>query len=218
MHYCAFLAFCTCTCTVLSGLSLDRSSMPRVCVARCASQDEAVAWLKTWTDNGSMHSAMWKTKPGGRRDYKQYVCNAHAACQVTATIRRMDMQFVVEGDSTRQHASEDNLKRRRNAPLDIHQEERAKESIKHDGAAGKSLASAAQARALEQGASPLPEKGVEGELSTGCPCAKSRQSERAAAADWLCRTSSASVHSECTIRASFVHPLALYASVAFRRA
>jgi len=66
--------------------------------------------------------------------------------------------------------------------------------------------------------SPLPEKGVEGELSTGCPCANSRQSERAAAADWFCRTSSASVHSECIIRASFVHPIALYASVAFRRA
>ena len=112
-----------------------------------------------------MHAALWKTKPGGQKDWKKYVCNAHAACQVTATIRRVDTQFVVEVDSTRQHAAEDNLKRRRNAPLDIHQEEKAKDGIQHYGAAGKALTSAAQSRALAAGASPLAEEGVEGELS-----------------------------------------------------
>ena len=193
-------------------------SVPRVCLTRCASQADATAWLKTWSDNGSMHAALWKAKPGGQKDWKKYVCNAHAACQVTATIRRVDTQFVVEVDSTRQHAAEDNLKRRRNAPLDIHQEAKAKEGILHYGAAGKALTSAAQSNALAAGASPLAEKGVEGELSR--PVVGSRNVQQPQN-----RKLSPQAQSFCVpfafyvpLHAFCVHLVALLCLIAFRRA
>ena len=164
-----------------------------------------------------MHAALWKTKPGGQKDWKKYVCNAHAACQVTATIRRVDTQFVVEVDSTRQHATEDNLKRRRNAPLDIHQEEKAKDGIQHYGAAGKALTSAAQSRALAAGASPLPEKGVEGELSR--PVVGSRNVQQQQNCKLSLRKSFCVPFAFCVpLRALYVHRVAPLCLIAFRRA
>ena len=186
--------------------------MTRVCVKRCASAAEAVAWLKAWTDNGSMHSAMWKAKGGGQREWKQYVCNAHAACKVTATVRRgMDMQFIVEVDSERRHADEDNLKRRRNSPLDVYQEQRAKDSIRHDGATPKSLTSAAQNRALDSGASPLEEVGVEGELPRLPMRQQSAVGTDSSGRQQRNQLPKLCLHSACVLRAFYVHFIAFYA-------
>lgn len=140
--------------------------MSRVCVAVKPSEAEAVAWLQAWKDGDAMHKAMWKTKPGGRKGYKQYICNAHKGCTVTAVIRKQQLTHVVVVDSGREHAKGDNHKKRSNSALTAEQEAEAQHAIDYygGGSSGKALMLAAQGIARDAGAAELPEQGVEGVL------------------------------------------------------